>query len=122
MGPVMTADDFFARFPDSRTIFDALADAIETVGPCEVRVTKSQIAFRRRRAFAWAWIPAMYLGGARPPLVVSVALLRRDPSPRWKQVVEPDRGRFMHHMELHSVAAVDEELIRWIAEAWHAAA
>ncbi len=114
----MTADEFFAPYPESKTIFEALAAALASVGPCEMRATKSQVAFRRQRAFAWAWVPAMYLGGSRPPLVVSVALRRRDPSSRWKQVVEPSRGRFMHHMELDGVAAVDEELIRWLAEAW----
>ncbi len=118
----MTVDEFFAPFPNSRVIFDALAAAMTSVGTCDVRATKSQVAFRRRRAFAWTWIPAMYLAGTRPPLVLSLALLRKDPSPRWKQVVEPTGGRFMHHMELYTVAAVDEEVFHWITEAWQAAA
>ncbi len=118
----MTVDEFFAPFPSSRIIFDALAAAIASVGTCDVRPSRSQVAFWRRRAFAWAWVPGMYLTGTRPPLVVSVALLRKDPSPRWKQVVEPTRGRFMHHMEIYGIAAVDEELVDWVAEAWQAAA
>ena len=91
------------------------------VGPTEMRATKSQVAFRRRRAFAWAWIPSMYLSGPRPPLVLSVALLRQDSSPRWKEVVEPTPGNFMHHLELGSSAAVDEEVLGWFREAWELA-
>jgi predicted transport protein len=39
---------------ESRRIFDALRDMIEALGPVAMRVTKSQIAFRRVKAFAWA--------------------------------------------------------------------
>ena len=71
-----------------------------SIGDATVRATKSQVAFRRRRAFAWAWMPGQYLHGQVAPLVLTVALPARDPSPRWKQVVEPAPGRFIHHLEL----------------------
>ncbi len=50
--------------------------------------------------------------------MLSLSLRRRDPSPRWKQVVEPYPGRFMHHLELHSAVDLDEEIQAFIAEAW----
>jgi hypothetical protein len=53
-----------------------------------------------------------------PPLVLSVALARRDPSARWKETVEPRAGRFMHHLELETEAAVDDQVVDWIREAW----
>jgi len=114
-------DEFFAGHPDSRALFDALRRAVEELGPVAVRVTKSQVAFRRHRAFAWAWMPGMYLRGPRPPLVLTVALRRRDSSPRWKQIVEPVPGRFTHHLELHSDADIDDEVRSWLQEAWEAA-
>lgn len=86
------------------------------------QITKSQIAFRHRRAFAWAWIPARYLRGRVAPLVLSIALRRRDPSPRWKEIVEPATGRFMHHFELYSAAEIDQEVVAWLREAWSDAA
>lgn len=46
----------------------------------------------------------------------------RHPSPRWKEIVEPLPGRFVHHIELHSVVDIDDELCRWFQEAWEAAA
>jgi hypothetical protein len=71
----MTLDEFFSGYGESRRIFDALHAAIEALGAVNVRVTKSQVAFRRRRAFAWAWVPGRYLGGGHAPLVLTVSLL-----------------------------------------------
>ena len=115
----MTLDDFFAGQEEARRIFDALSAAVEAVGPSEVRVSKSQVAFWRQRAFAWAWAPGKYLRGRDlAPLVLTVALRRRDSSPRWKEIVEPRPGRFTHHLELRSAAEVDGEVSAWLREAW----
>ena len=117
----MTLTDFFAGHPTSRQIFDALHLAIDAVGANDLRVTKSQVAFRRTRAFAWAWMPGIYLHGKTAPLVLSIALRRRDASPRWKEIVEPAPGRFMHHLELYSSAEIDGDVLRWLQEAWELA-
>ena len=118
----MTLDQFFARQDEPRRLFEALRRAVDTLGPTELRVTKSQIAFRRRRAFAWAWMPGRYLRGKHAPLVLTLSLQRRDPSPRWKEVVEPAPGRFTHHLELYSTADINDEVLDWLREAWMAAA
>ena len=117
----MTLDQFFEGRLISRQIFDALSAAITGLGEVQVRVTKSQVAFARRRAFAWAWLPEMYLGRGAP-LVLTVALRRRDESPRWKQVVEPAPGRFTHHLELYAAEDIDGEVVAWLEEAWAATA
>jgi hypothetical protein len=44
-----------------------LQAAIAALGPAEMRVSKSQIAFRRRKTFAWAWVPGRYLGRGHAP-------------------------------------------------------
>ncbi len=118
----MTLDEFFAGHEESRRIFEAVANAVAAIGPADVRVTKSQVAFRRRTGFAFAWMPDMYLGRGDVPLVLTIGLRRRDDSPRWKQVVEPAPGRFTHHLELRSPADVDDAVSRWLQEAWEAAA
>ena len=74
----MTVDEFFSGYEESRRIFDALRTAIDALGPVEVRVTKSQIAFRRKKAFAWAWAPGMYLRRGHAPLVLTLSFARRD--------------------------------------------
>jgi len=118
----VTLDEFFAGHHDSQRIFETLRSAVDALGPVEVRVTKSQVAFRRRRAFAWAWMPGVYLRSQVAPLVLTLSLRRRDPSPRWKEVVEPYPGRFTHHLELRSPADIDAEVRVWLQEAWAAAA
>ena len=114
----MTLDDFFAGHDESKRIFEALHEMIIALGPGEIRVTKSQVAFRQCKAFAWAWMPGMYLRGKPAPLVLTLALRRQDPSPRWKEIVEPAPGRFMHHLELRSSADIDDQVRAWLQEAW----
>ena len=118
----MTLDDFFAGRDESRLIFDTLRAAVAAVGEAELRATKSQVAFRRRRAFAWAWIPSTYLRGKRAPLVLTVALRRKDSSPRWKKIVEPRPCRFTHHLELYTPSDIDDQVRTWLREAWADAA
>jgi hypothetical protein len=117
----MTLDEFFAGRDLSRRIFDALSRAIAELGPAELRVTKSQVAFRRRVGFAWAWVPGMYLRGEQAPLVLTLSLRRRDASQRWKEIVEPAKERFTHHLELRGPDEVDAEVRAWLAEAWSGA-
>jgi hypothetical protein len=50
-----------------------------------------------------------------------VALDRELPSARWKEVVQPASGRWMHHLEVNAAAEVDEEVATWLAEAYRAA-
>jgi hypothetical protein len=53
--------------------------------------------------------------------VLTLALRRRDSSPRWKEIVEPRPGRFTHHLELRSAADIDDKVLGWLQEAWDAA-
>ena len=117
----MTLDEFFAGHEDSRQIFEALRSAIEDLGPVEMRITKSQVAFCREKAFAWTWMPAAYLRGRHAPLVLTLSLRWRNPSPRWKEIVEPKPGRFTHHLELYSTADIDDEVRSWLRAVWEAA-
>jgi hypothetical protein len=50
--------------------------------------------------------------------VLSLGLPRRVRSRRWKEVVEPKPGWFMHHLELHTGRELDAEVHRWIQQAW----
>ncbi len=114
-------DEFFAGQPQSRQLFDALCGMIEAFGPVALRVTKSQVAFRRRKTFAWAWMPGKYLRRPAAPLVLTLALRRRDASRRWKEAVEPAPGRFTHHLELYSPQDIDDQVQAWLREAWEEA-
>lgn len=114
----MTLDEYFAGQDEPRQIFEAVRRAIDGIGSAEIRIGKSQVSFRRRKAFAWVWMPGQYLGRKVAPLVLTLGFRRRDSSPRWKEIVEPAPGRFTHHLELYSPAEVDAEVRAWLEEAW----
>jgi hypothetical protein len=118
-----TVTAVFRGRPAARRLFAAVNEAIAGAGPSTMRITKSQVAFRRKRGFAWAWTPDRWLrADAVAPLVLSIALPRRVRSRRWKEVVEPQPRRFMHHLELFDVGDVDDEVRAWLQEAWAGAA
>lgn len=113
-------DALFEGAPRSKRLFGVVRRALSPLGTT-LRATKSQIVFERDRGCAWVWVPSRYLSGARPPIVLSIALPRHDRSSRWKEVVEPRPGHFMHHLEVSTPEAIDDEVIEWLREAADAA-
>ena len=91
---------------------------LESVGPVQVRTTCSQVAFRRRRGCAYLWLPVAWARGSGVLVVLSIALWRQDDSRRWKQVAHPRRGIWMHHLEVRTLADLDEEVRAWLAESY----
>jgi hypothetical protein len=114
---VRTPEDFFAGHPRGLEAFEKVRSMLEHLGPVEVRVTKSQVAFRRRRGFAYLWLPGQYLAKPGAEVVLSIALGRPDPSPRFKEVVQPTPGHWMHHFELNDLGDLDDEVEAWLREA-----
>lgn len=101
-------------------IFHEIQRAIAEFGATSMRVTKSQIAFRRRKGFAYVWRPGQYLRTS-VPAVLSIALGRKVASPRFKSVVNPSPGVWMHHIELHGPQDVDPQVREWLREAFDGA-
>lgn len=114
--------DFFAGDPEGLRICARIAATIAAIGAADVRVSKSQVAFRRGRGFAYVWRPDMYLRPAGVPAVLSIALPRRLGSRRFKSVVHPSRRVWMHHIELHDESEVDDEIAHWLRDAYSSAA
>ena len=114
----MQVDEFFKGNPAALVIHRAVQSLVSRIGCSQERVSKSQVGFYRKHPFAATWVPQRYLGGTRPPLVLTVFLRRRDPSQRWKQVAQPAPGRFTHHVELRSVGDVDAFIESRLREAW----
>ena len=108
---------FFAGHPTSLAVFERVRAVLEEHGGAEVRTSKSQVAFRRRRGFASVWLPGQYLAHPRAEVVLSIALGREVSSPRFKAVANPSRTQWMHHLEIHDVADVDAEVADWLREA-----
>ena len=112
-----SAEAFFTGSPLGLAVYRRMLDVLGPVGDLDVRVSRSQVAFRRRRGFAWLWRPGQYLAHPDAEVVLSIALGRRDPSPRWKEVVHPSSRHWIHHLELQAVAEIDDEVAGWLAEA-----
>ena len=121
-GEPATAESFFEGSPLGLEIFRTIAQVVASIAGAEpdYRVSKSQIAFRRRRGFAYVWRPGQYVK-SDVPAVLSLALDRKLPSSRFKEIVHPSATVWMHHLELRDVEAIDAEVKRWLEEAYDAA-
>ena len=115
-----TPEAFFDGLPRGLALYRAVAKAVGGLGEAGIRVTKSQIAFRRRRGFAYLWRPGQYVHSS-VPAVLSIALAREIASPRFKEVAHPAPNVWMHHLELRDTADVDEEVRGWLKEAYEGA-
>lgn len=118
----MEAEDFFAGHTASYAAYQRVRGLIEEIGPVEVRTSRSQVSFRRRRGFAYLWMPGRWLAHPAAETVLSIALPAPLTSPRFKEVVHPSPRIWMHHLEIHDLDDdVDREVAEWLAEAYAAA-
>ncbi len=113
----MKPEEYLAGHSVALAVFERVREALEAIEPVEIRASKSQVAFARRRAFAWLWLPSQYLRRSSPDVILSLALGRQDASTRWKQVNQVSSKHWMHHLEVYAVEDVDEEVVVWLREA-----
>ena len=113
MGP----EEFFAGHPGALAVYVRVRSVLEQLGPVDVRTTRSQVAFRRARGFAYLWLPGRYLAKPAAEVVLSFALGRHDPSARLKEVVHPSPRQWMHHLEVNDADDIDDEVVGWLREA-----
>lgn len=117
-----TIEEFFQGREASRQLLDTICREVYRLGDVTVRVSKSQVAFRRKKNFAVVWMPAQYLAN-RPtaPLVLTLSFPQRDRSPRWKEITQVAPKRFTHHLELFQEGDIDNQVRRWLQIAWEEA-
>lgn len=121
MASDLTPEEFLARSPLGASVYAAVRAILAGFGPFDVRTTKSQVAFRRDRGFAYVWLPRMYLGRRGAEVVLSIALGNELDSPRFKEVAHPSSRTWMHHLEVAAVDELDDEVRGWLREAYDAA-
>lgn len=117
---VSTIDTFFQGSPEGLEICRVVREAISALGEASMTVTKSQIAFRHRRAFAYIWRPGQYVK-SDVPAVLSIALPCAVASDRFKEVAHPAPKVWMHHIELRKPSDVDDQVLEWLTEAYASA-
>jgi hypothetical protein len=114
---IMGPEELFAGHPVALAVLFRVRSVLEQHGPVDIRTTKSQVAFRRARGFACLWLPGQYLANPAADVVLSFALGRCDPSPRFKEVVHPSPKHWIHHLEINDADDVDDEVVLWLREA-----
>ena len=117
-----TPEEFFADCPQGLEIYAAVHALLAALGPVEVRVSRSYVGFRRSRGFAYLWRPGRWLRAPAAEVVLSFTLDHALTAPRIKEVVHPSRRLWIHHVELHHAADLDDDIAGWLAEAHRQAA
>lgn len=108
-----TPEDYFGAGSVGLETFRRVHAAVMKTHPdVTVRVSKSQVALRRRRGFAYLWTPGQYLRRPTAPVVLSIATNKRLETTRFKEVVHA--GPWMHHLEIHDADEVDDEVVGWL--------
>ena len=115
-----TAAEYLRSSDQGSTIHETVSTLIAALGPVEVRESKRGITFRRRHGFAFLWCPGQYLH-SQMPAVLSIALPRKVPSPRFRLVAHPLASVWMHHLELPDASSLDAEVASWLRESYDAA-
>ena len=101
-------EKIFAGRSEAERLFWQACDFIESMGPVEVVARKTQVAFGRKRRFAWVWLPQMWIKSqADRSITLTFSLRRRVKDRRIKESVEPYPGRFTHHAVIHRAADFD---------------
>ncbi|WP_242685030.1 DUF5655 domain-containing protein [Microbacterium sp. SD291] len=113
----MKGEEFFGFDTKAARIYRAIARRLLKLDGVVVQVSRSQVAFRARRSFAFAWRPGAYVK-SDVPVVLSLALPERVDSARFKEIVNPSPTTWMHHVELRLVKDVDRELLGWAEQAY----
>jgi len=113
-----TPEEFMAGHAVGLATLGWVRATVADLGEAEVTTSRSQVAFRRRRGFAYLWLPGQYLRRPLAEVVLSVVLGRADGSPRWKEVAHPRPQHWMHHLEVLDAGQLDDEVRAWLAEAY----
>lgn len=113
---------FFAESSLGLSAYRRVQELLDALGPCDLRVARTQVGWARRRGFAVLWMPGRWLRRPEAEVVLTITSDHLIHSPRWKEVVDVRPGLVTHHLELRSVDDIDSEVGAWLADAYRAAA
>ncbi len=100
-------------------LFKMAEKYIRTFDGVAIAVTKTQVAFKTKRQFAWVWMPQAWLKQSpEDGIVVSFSLGHTVNDGRIKESLEPYPGRFMHHVVIEHPGEFDVKVKKWLREAY----
>ena len=112
--------EFFADHPVEQQLYAAALTRIGSMIPgTEVQVQKTQIAFKKQRAFCWIWLPIRPGIKGRPAhyIILTFPYKERICADRIVEAVEAHPGQWTHHVIIGRAEELDEELLSWIRRA-----
>ena len=114
-----TLEDFFKDRPRSLELFHHIRGLIESIGPVEIEVMKTQVSFGTKKKFAWVWLPQMWTK-MRPDdcITLTFNIGRKIDDPRIAEAVEPSPGRWTHHVIIETASDLDKSVRDWLREAY----
>jgi hypothetical protein len=113
--PGNTVDDCFASRPAvQREIFDLLMAQLRQLGPVHVDAVKVGVFLKHQRKFAELRPMSRWLS-------LQVVLPYPDSHPRVDRRIQIAAERLVHVVKLATPADVDEQVNRWLADAYDAA-
>ena len=107
-----TEEEFFDGRDAQRALYRAFLACIERCGPVTVNVNKTRISFQGRARFA------SVNRVTRDGLACHLWLKRPIESPRFTRVEHFPPADYVHNFKLTDRSELDDELARWIAEAY----
>jgi Domain of unknown function (DUF5655) len=114
---VMALDEFFAGArPELRTLFDRFIAAVRKSGPVTVNATKSRVSVQVRGRFAGIERPR------KEHLMATFVLTTPVRSDRLARVEYVPPYYYVHRVRLREPADIDDELRRWLAQAYEVGA
>jgi hypothetical protein len=110
--PLGDVESHFARSePRVRAAYEAALAVVRALGPVDVLAERTRIAWHVRMSFAAFQPRVAWLDG-------HLVLAREVPSSRWRRVEVFSARSVLHAFRLTGPDEVDDELARWLAEAY----
>lgn len=105
-------DEYFAGKPQTRPLFDVIAERIAACGPSELEV-KSQISFGVERKFAWFWLYNVTKKNPSGVLHLMLALDEPVEDSHVREVTQISKNRWNHQIVIRSM---DDASSEWLGE------
>lgn len=112
-------ENFFSKKTQETTLFLALEQIINSIGPVKTEVMKSQISFETKTKFAWVWFPQPW-DKKRPEnsIVLTFGVGRHIEHKQIVKAVEPYPGRWTHHVIIQNNSDLNSDIYQWLCEAY----
>ena len=111
-------EEVLAEDRKAHKLFNLVTKYLISLGGVESATRKTQVSFKHRRAFAWIWLPQMWIKQQpRGSITLTFGLDHQVRARRIKQSVEPYPGRYTHHVVITTADEFDAQVKRWLREA-----